>query len=223
MSRPFVTLSYTQTLDGRLATRSGHSQWIGSGESVRYAHQLRAQNAGIMVGVGTVLYDNPRLTVRHVAGRDPLRVIVDSRLRTPLDAAVLAEGAASGTLLAITEHAPADRRTAVAALGATVVELPGDAAGRVVLPALLAELHRRGIFTLMVEGGAALITALLRDRLVDRVAVCVAPRIMGAGREAIGDLGIDTLDALINLTDVQVHHFGVDLVIDGRVLYSTDE
>src|SRR5690349_15627683 len=162
--RPTITLCYTQTLDGRLATATGQSQWIGGGESVRYAHQLRAEHDAIMVGVGTVLKDNPRLTVRHIAGRDPLRVVVDSTLRTPLDAAVLHGGAARGTLLAATKRAPAERVAAMEALGATVLTLPAITDGHVDLHALMDILAERGVGSVMVEGGAALITALLRER-----------------------------------------------------------
>ena len=220
MERPSVTLCYTQTLDGRLATAAGLSQWIGGGESLRFAHALRAQHDAILAGVGTVCADNPRLTVRHVAGRDPLRVVVDSALRTPLTAAVLAGGAAAGTLLAVTERAAPDRRAAAQALGATVLALPSSADGRVDLAALLAALWRRGVGALMVEGGAAIITSLLRGRLVDRMAVCVAPRVMGAGIEAVGDLGIRRLAEMPALVDVQLHQFGADVVFDGRVAYS---
>lgn len=218
-SRPTFTLCYTQTLDGRLATATGASQWIGGGESVRYAHQLRAEHDAIMVGVGTVLADNPRLTVRHVAGRDPLRVVVDSALRTPTVAAVLADGAAAGTLLAVTPRAPAERVAAAQALGATVLQLPADEDGRVNLGALAQALAARGVRSVMVEGGAALITALLRARLADRVAVCVTPSIMGAGIEAVDDLGIRELAGLVRLADVRVLPFGADVVFDGRLVY----
>src|SRR5215203_2562458 len=143
--RPVVSLSYAQTLDGRLATSTGSSQWISAPESLRFSHELRAKHDAIMVGVGTVCKDDPRLTVRLVAGQNPLRVVVDSTLRTPLTAAVLTEGAAPGTLLAVTDRAPAAKREEVRALGATVLCLPTSAEGRVDLLALLAALHQRGL------------------------------------------------------------------------------
>lgn len=212
-----VTVSYAQTLDGRVATRSGSSQWISGPESLVFAHRLRAEHEAIMVGAGTVVVDDPRLTVRHVPGRDPLRVVVDSRLRIPLQASVLANGAAHGTLLAVTAAAPGERRDAAAALGAEVLVLPADATGRVDLAKLLAALAERSVGSLMVEGGAALITSLLRARLVDRLAVCIAPLVLGAGIEGVGDLGIDALSDALRLHGVVVRRYGADIVVDGRL------
>jgi riboflavin-specific deaminase-like protein len=218
-SRPVVTLSYAQTLDGRLATSTGSSQWISSPESLRFSHELRVGHDAIMVGAGTVSRDDPRLTVRLVAGRDPLRVVVDSTLRSPLTAAVLTEEAAPGTVFAVTDRAPAAKRDKVRALGATVLSLPAQSGGRVNLVALLAALHERGIRSLLVEGGAQLITALLRARLADRLVVCVAPKILGAGIEAVGDLGIRELARSLIMTDTLVTPYGVDLILDSRVEY----
>jgi riboflavin-specific deaminase-like protein len=171
------------------------------------------------VGAGTACKDDPRLTVRLVPGDDPLRVVVDSSLRTPLSAAVFANGAAEGTLLAVTERAPAERREEALSLGATVLVLPADAAGRVDLRALLSELQALGVRSVMVEGGAALITSFLCDRLVDRLAVCIAPKILGRGIEAVGDLGICDLTDSLTLADTSVTPYGVDLVLDSRVEY----
>ncbi|MCU0493809.1 MAG: RibD family protein [Chloroflexaceae bacterium] len=214
-----VTLCYTQTIDGRLATVDGLSQWIGGPESVRYWHQLRAEHDAVMVGVGTLLADNPRLTVRLVEGRNPLRVIVDSTLRMPATAHVLNDGGATNTLLAVTERADPARLAAVQAIGASVLVLPTDGAGRVSLPALLAALVERGIASVMVEGGAQLITALLRERLASRLVVCIAPRLMGAGREAVGELGVRDLAHMVELANVELLRFGADVVLDGRLVY----
>jgi diaminohydroxyphosphoribosylaminopyrimidine deaminase / 5-amino-6-(5-phosphoribosylamino)uracil reductase len=217
--RPTVTVSYAQTLDGRLATANGSSRWISAPESLRFAHQLRAEHDVVAVGAGTACKDDPRLTVRLVPGDDPLRVVVDSSLRTPLSAAVLANGAAKRTILAVTERAPERRCEEALALGATVLELPSDAAGRVDLHALLSELHSLGVRSVMVEGGAALITAFFCERLVDRLAVCIAPKILGRGIEAVGDLGIQDLSDSLILADTSVTPYGVDLVLDSRVEY----
>lgn len=222
-ARPSLTISYAQTLDGRIAARDGSSQWISGPESLAFTHALRAAHDAIMVGVGTLLQDNPRLTVRLAEGRDPLRVIVDSQLRTPPSAAVLAGGAAAGTLLACRADAPPERWAAIEALGAAVLALPPGPDGGIDLAALLEALHARGVGSLMVEGGARLITALLRARLADRLAVTVAPKILGTGIEAVGDLGLSRLADAYSLRDLSVTAYGADLVIDGRITYPERE
>lgn len=218
-TRPRVTLAYAQTLDGRLATRTGSSQWISGPDSLRFAHEQRAAHAAIMVGAGTVCQDNPRLTVRLVEGRDPLRVIVDSTLRLPLTSAVVSEPLAAGTLLATTERAPAERVAEVRARGATVLVLPAMAGGQVDLAALLGALAARGVGSCLVEGGARLITAFLRARLANAVALTIAPKVLGTGIEAVGDLGISDLANALTLTDVRLTHAGVDVLLEANIAY----
>src|SRR5688572_3982769 len=123
---PFVTLKFASSLDGRIATKTGDSQWISSSASLQLAHQLRAEHEAILVGIGTVLADNPRLNVRLVAGTDPLRVVVDSKLQIPSDANVLLEGAAQNTLIATTEAADKTRLAEINNLGAEVLLLPSE-------------------------------------------------------------------------------------------------
>jgi diaminohydroxyphosphoribosylaminopyrimidine deaminase / 5-amino-6-(5-phosphoribosylamino)uracil reductase len=218
-ARPSVTVSYAQTLDGRVATTTGESKWISCPDSLRFAHEMRASHDAVLVGAGTVCKDDPRLTVRHVPGPSPLRVVVDSTLRTPPDAAVLADGAAPGTVIAVTDRAPEERCEKARSLGATLMKLPSGLDGRVDLAALLKELVASGIGSVMVEGGATLITGFFRARLVDRIAVCVAPKILGEGIEAIGDLGIRDLSQSLILADAAVEPYGVDLILSGRIEY----
>jgi len=217
--RPTVTVSYAQTLDGRLATASGDSQWISCPDSLRFAHELRASHDAVIVGAGTAFKDDPRLTVRHVPGENPLRIIADSTLRTSLTAAVLAGGAAKRTVLAVTDRAPEGRCEEVQALGASVLRLPKNTEGRVDLTALLWALGGMGVASAVVEGGAELITGFLRARLVDRLAVCIAPKVLGRGIEAVGDLGVRELSESLSLTDTSIIPYGVDLILDSRVEY----
>ena len=211
-----ITIAYAQTLDGRIATRTGDSQWIGGPESLRVAHQLRADHDAVLVGAGTVIADNPRLTTRLVEGRSPLRVIADSRLRIPLDANGVRDRAAP-TLIVTTEHAPPARLRHFELAGAELAMVRADDGSRVDLHALVDELSGRGVESLLVEGGAAMITAVLRERLADRLVVCIAPRILGHGIEAVGDLRIDRLRDAMALGALTVTRCGDDLILDGEL------
>ena len=211
-----ITISYAQTLDGRIATRTGDSQWIGGPESLRLAHELRASHDAVLVGVGTVIADDPRLTTRLVEGRSPLRVIADSRLRIPLDANVLRDGEAA-TIVATTDQSGARRRDEVRRLGAEVAVLGKDREGRVDVRELVRLLTARGLGSLLVEGGAGMITSMLRARLCDRLMVCIAPRIVGRGIEAVGDLDIQRLPEALTLSNVRMTACGEDLILDGEL------
>jgi riboflavin-specific deaminase-like protein len=211
-----VTVHYAQTLDGRIATRTGHSQWISCGESLRLQHELRASHDAVLVGVDTAVADNPRLTVRLVEGRSPLRIVVDSTLRIPLDRHLFVDRAAP-TLVATTARAPAERARAIAALGAEVLIVPEDATGRVDLGALLQMLRPRGVRTVMVEGGGTVITSLLRDRLVERMIVCIAPKLVGEGVDAVNDLNILRMGEALTFTDIEFDRLGDDLIFKGRL------
>jgi len=174
--RPFVTLSYTQSLDGSIADRPGRPLALSGPPSQVLTHRLRAAHEAILVGIGTVLADNPRLDVRLVEGRSPQPVILDSRLRFPLDANLLQ---ISSPCIAATDQADPQRELALKAAGARVLRLPAEADGRVSLIMLLNRLGALGINSLMVEGGAQVITSFLAARLVDRLVLTIAPVIVG--------------------------------------------
>ncbi len=223
-NRPFVTVKFAQTLDGRIATSTGDSKWISSPASLRFAHKLRREHDAILVGIETVLTDDPQLNVRLVKGRNPLRIIVDSRLRMPLQARVLADGAASHTLIATTERAARKRMRELEAAGAKVLALPKEAGrSRVSIPALLAELHQRGVRSLLVEGGAGIITSFFRERAVDRLVVAIAPKIIGKGTEAINDLGITKLSYAITFSNFKTRRLGADIIFDGLIADDNDK
>jgi riboflavin-specific deaminase-like protein len=214
---PFVTVKFAQSLDGRIATSTGDSQWISSPPAQRFVHKLRSEHDAILVGIGTVLADDPRLTVRLTKGRDPMRIVVDSRLRTPLSARVLADGAASHTLVVANENADLARVRAIEALGSEVLRLPASQKHiGVDLQRLLEELGGRRVESVLVEGGKQIITSLLAARLVDRVIIIIAPKIIGQGIDAIGDLGIARLDEAITFSSARTHKLGQDMIFDGR-------
>lgn len=216
--RPFVTVKFAQSLDGRIATSTGDSRWISAPPSLRLAHKLRREHDAILVGIGTVLADDPQLTVRLIKGPDPLRVILDSRLRIPLKSRVLAGVAAERTLIAASVSADTNRASAIQKLGAEVLRIPaaGDGSG-INISRLLQELGRRGVASVLVEGGKGVITSLLAAGAVDRLVVVIAPKIIGQGTEAIGDLGITRLSKAITFSSVKIRRLGDDVIFDGRL------
>jgi diaminohydroxyphosphoribosylaminopyrimidine deaminase/5-amino-6-(5-phosphoribosylamino)uracil reductase len=214
---PYVTVKWAQTLDGKIATAQGRSRWISSPASLKLAHKLRANHDAILVGVGTVIKDNPELTTRLVKGRSPVRVILDSHLRIPLDSKVLGNQSAAKTLVAATTAAPEEKLTALNNMGIEVLTLPPDSSSRVDLKALLKTLAQRQISSLLVEGGAGVITSFLRLGLADKIICIIAPKIMGKGTDAVGDLNITDLSQTLKLSFTKVYRSGEDIVVEGRI------
>lgn len=214
---PFVTLKFAQTLDGRISTLTGDSKWISSDKSLQWAHRLRSQHDAVMVGVGTVLKDDPQLTVRLAKGRNPVRVVADSRLRTPLGSSILKEQDIAQTIIGTTKRADLDIMAAVKALGADIMVLSEDREGEVNLRELLTRLGQRNISSVLVEGGATTITSILRQGLADKMVVIIAPKILGKGLEAVGDLGIREVRHSLKLLFDKVYRKGEDLIIEARV------
>jgi diaminohydroxyphosphoribosylaminopyrimidine deaminase/5-amino-6-(5-phosphoribosylamino)uracil reductase len=222
LRRPHVTWKFAATLDGRSAAADGTSQWITGAAAREDVHRLRARCDAIIAGSGTVLADDPRLTVRGfvphdhlITHRRPLRVIADARARTPLGSRVLDD--AAPTLIAIAEETTEDTaEEAAAALAArtAVVRLPSAAGKRGVdLGALLAELAEREIVSVLLEGGPTLAGAFLADGLVDRVVAYLAPTLFGAGPAALRDAGVTTLAEAYHLDIEDITTIGPDLRI----------
>lgn len=221
-SRPKVTVHYAQTLDGRIATRTGHSQWVSGPASLRLAHQLRAEHDAVMVGRGTVVADNPRLTVRLVPGRSPARVVVDSAVRIPPDAHVLTDAAAP-TIIATTTRAPRDRIEGLRRQGIEVLLVGENGAGGVDLQDVMRRLPDLGIRSVLIEGGSELITAALRARLVDRLTVCIAPKLVGSGIDAVGDLQIHDMGSALTFRRSSFTTLDGDVIFDGEIEWARQE
>jgi len=213
---PFITLKYAQTLDGRIATSTGHSRWISSLPARRYAHRLRSVHDAILVGAGTMRHDDPELTVRLVKGKNPLRIVLDSGLGISLPAKVLQDQDRAPTIIAASRRAPRDRLQRLQRLGIATLLIDETAPGRLSLPDLFRKLGQRGVTSVLVEGGAAVITAVLNARLADRLAVVVAPKIIGSGVEAVGDLGIDSMSAALDLRQSKWRRLGPDMLFTGE-------
>jgi GTP cyclohydrolase II len=213
--RPFVTVHYAQTIDGRIASRTGDSRWVSGEGSLRLAHELRAAHDAVLVGIGTVLADDPKLTVRLVPGKSPVRVVVDTHLRIPLDANVL-DTSVARTIIATTALASEERASTIRARGAEILRVNADADGHVDLRDLLARLRADGIRSVLVEGGRGMITSALRERVVDRLTVCIAPKVIGEGIAAVGDLHIDKLCDAMTFERAGFTSFGGDVVFYGE-------
>ena len=212
--RPFVTLSYAQSWDGSITLRSGKSLALSGDESACLTHQLRSLHTGILVGIGTVLSDDPRLNVRLCAGPDPQPIVLDAHLRFPSSARLCQlPDKRCWVLTSVDNNVPH-------AENLEIIRLPGDSEGRVCLIAALRELKKRGINSLMVEGGAKVISAFLRHKLVDAMVVTVAPRLVG-GYKAVTDLGFDTVLELPEISPWYSGRLGDDLIMWGDVRYQT--
>jgi diaminohydroxyphosphoribosylaminopyrimidine deaminase / 5-amino-6-(5-phosphoribosylamino)uracil reductase len=179
---------------------------------------LRSENDAVVVGIGTVLADDPKLDVRLTEGPNPLRVIVDSTLRIPPEAAVFAGGEGS-VVLATTDRSPQAKRRLLERRGSTILVLQ-EREGKVDLHALFISLREMGVDRALVEGGSKLITSLLRERLPDRMVAIIAPKLIGAGLNTIGELGSITMDDAISLTEVTIARSGEDLVVRGNFAWS---
>ncbi|AIQ48232.1 5-amino-6-(5-phosphoribosylamino)uracil reductase [Paenibacillus sp. FSL R7-0273] len=213
---PFVTLKSASTLDGKLATKTGDSKWISNGQAREIVHTLRHRHQGIMVGVGTVIADNPSLTTRlEVPGLHPVRIVIDSSLRTPLEASVVTDGQAP-TIIVTTAAADPERRAALTAAGVTVVT-SGDGP-RVDLKEAMVKLGELEISSILLEGGGTLNGAMLESGLVDRVVLFYAPKIVGGGAEAPGTFdfpGIALMKDAITLEGLEVEVLGDNVCISG--------
>ncbi|MHB9072100.1 MAG: bifunctional diaminohydroxyphosphoribosylaminopyrimidine deaminase/5-amino-6-(5-phosphoribosylamino)uracil reductase RibD [Desulfobaccales bacterium] len=216
--RPWVMAKAACSLDGKIATATGESQWL-TGESARaFGHRLRHHVDAILVGVGTVLADNPQLTARLPRGRsqDPIRIVLDSRLRLPLDAKLVTLNSQAPTWVATTNQAPPDTVRTLEDRGVQILVLPADD-GRVSLPALLQILGERQVQSVLVEGGAETLGAFFDQRLVHQFNFFYAPKILGGVRApgVVGGQGVTHLGEAHIARNLSVRRLGVDLLVSG--------
>lgn len=220
MGRPLVTLSFAQSLDGSLAAQRGQPTQLSGPASHQMTHRLRAKHHCILVGIGSVLVDNPRLTVRLAAGENPQPVVLDSHLRTPPRARVVSAHPKPAWIAAVSGSDPG-RRIALENAGGRVLVLPEDQQGRVDLRSLLDCLGELGLSSLMVEGGAAVISSFLAHSLVDLVVLTIVPLFLGGlkalGEGALRSDGIALGEHPIRLVDTGYTQMGEDLVLWGRL------
>jgi len=215
---PFVTLKAAISLDGRMATRTGDSRWISSAETREYVHLLRGEQDAIMVGIGTILKDNSRLTVRHPhwKGKKILRVILDSMLRLPLGARILTTLDYGKLIIFTSDKASPSKRCRLEKMGVEVIEVPSNSLG-LELPEVLTCLGKRGVASVLVEGGSQLHTAMIKKRLADKLFLSLSPRLIG-GQSApsffCGE-GVRMVKKSWRLRRISTFPIGDDLIIQG--------
>jgi diaminohydroxyphosphoribosylaminopyrimidine deaminase / 5-amino-6-(5-phosphoribosylamino)uracil reductase len=215
---PFVTLKLAASLDGRIATAGGASRWITSEASRRHAHRLRAAHDAILVGAETVIHDDPQLTCRVRGGHNPLRIVLDGRLRLPLSARVLTNTASVATLVVTGRSAPQAKVRRIEALGVQVLRLP-EQAGRVSIRRVLRTVGQRGLASVLIEGGAQVAAAALTASVVDRLVVFYAPKLIGGdGKPMIGPLGVRRMGQALQLGRLHVKRFASDVLVATEVV-----
>lgn len=194
--RPAITLKAAMTLDGKIATVTGRSKWITGEPARRDAHRLRATHDAILVGIGTVLADDPKLTARIRGSRDPIRVVLDSRLRTPPTAQLLPKRGGPRTIIATSDRAPESRARALINAGADIWRFKQRTDGGIPLDKLVKQLAAANVLSMLVEGGGAVHASFVARRLVDQLVLYVAPKIVGGPAPSwVGGVGIRSLTA----------------------------
>jgi len=217
---PYVVMKTAMTLDGKIASRTGDSRWVSNEKSRARVHQLRNELSGIMVGVDTVIADDPMLTTRLESGegRNPIRIVVDSNLRIPLDSKILNSSKEAKTIVATTENAKSDKIKAIEDLGNKVLVID-SLKNRVDLSKLMEKLGVEGVDGILLEGGATLNFSALEAGIVDEVISFIAPKIIG-GAEAkspVSGKGIELMKNAIELNDIKIDLFDQDLMLTGKV------
>jgi len=212
--KPYITLKIAQTLDGKIATLSGQSRWISSEASRRWVHRLRNENDAILVGINTVILDDPELTVRMVPGHEVRKFVLDSTLRIPMKSRVLANP--PNATIVTTSRAQTEKIKKLQDMGVHVWVLPMDENGRISLPSLWKKMTEAKITSVLVEGGKQLSTGLLNSGDPDRIVLFIAPKLFGEGIDAFGELGVSTPDGAFTFNESIWHRKGPDIVFEGR-------
>lgn len=216
--KPFVVLKAAMTLDGKIATATGQSKWITNETSRAYGYKLRDIYDGIMVGINTVIEDNPMLTARVDGGKNPIRIVVDSSLKIDINANVVQDKSAK-TIVATTDKADKDKILKLQAQNVDVIVVDKDENDKVDIEKLLNILGQQNICSILVEGGATLSGSFVAKKLVDKVYFFIAPKIVG-GKEAktpVAGTGILNLQEALTLKDIQIEKLEEDILIIGRV------
>lgn len=218
---PYVVMKTAMTLDGKIASKTGDSRWVSNEKSRAYVHQLRNELAGIMVGVDTVIADDPILTTRleKGEGRNPVRIVVDSSARIPLESKIINTANLAKTIVAVTEKADSVKIAQIKDLGNTVLVVKSRN-GRVDLTDLMVKLGGTGMDGILLEGGATLNFSALEAGIVDEVVSFIAPKIIGGAnsKSPVGGEGIEFMKDAIELENIKINQLGKDLMLTGKII-----
>lgn len=217
----FLSLKLALSLDGRIATRTGTSKWITGTESRSWGHDLRAKHDAVMIGINTVISDDPLLTVRQARGRNPVRVVVDSKLRMTLDRRIVQTASEIPTCVLTTPSSPAEAAAALEAAQISVIRVPATAEGRCDMRVALHELAKREVVSVLCEGGAELAGSLLANQLVDQLHAFVAPILLGPrGRPGAVDwAGPESPAEAPRIAAPRWELYGDDAYVTGKLIY----
>lgn len=211
--KPFVILKVAMSMDGKIATKTGDSKYITGTEARKYVHQLRSDLDAVMVGINTVLKDNPKLTPRMVKqGHDPMKIVIDSELKMPMKCNLMKHP--SKLIIATTNKASKAKINKFYQKGVNVIALKSDK-GMVNLKELMKELGKKEITSVMIEGGSKLNSSAIKDRIADKLLIFTAPKLVGNGFEAIGNLGITNIDKAVKLKSIKTMKIGKDILLEG--------
>lgn len=212
MKRPYITLKFAQTLDGKIAAEDKSSRWISGLPARRLTHKLRAECDAVLVGVNTVLEDDPSLTVRLVKGKNPARIVIDRRLRVPPRARVIRSAGRVRTIIITTPGAPKAKLEKLRRRKVEFLIAPVSMGGNIDIKRIIRILYRKGIRRILVEGGSKVNRSFLKAGLADRVVAVISPKILGSGLNSVADLGIRNIKAAVKLRPRSVKRLGNDIV-----------
>ncbi len=215
--KPFVLLKGAMTLDGKIATVTGESRWISSEESRKEVHQLRSQMTAIMVGINTVLVDDPMLDSRIENGRNPTRIILDSHLKTPITSKIVQTSKDIKTII-VTQNADKKKQELYLENGVEVLSLK-EKQGKIDLQELMRVLGNKNIDSILLEGGATVFYSALQEKIVDKVQLYIAPKIFGGSnaKGLVGGDGVEHIEDAIQLSSYKIRQIGVDFVVEGYI------
>lgn len=217
-SRPFVLMKYAMSLDGKISTATGKSKWISCEKSRRDVHKLRNNLSAIMVGINTVIKDNPMLNCRIEGGNDPIRIIVDSNLRIPLDSKIVNTSNNISTIVATTHKADKDKIKLLEERNVEVI-VAKEKDGRVDITSLIDKLGEKKIDSILLEGGSEINFSCLQEGIVDKVRIYIAPKILGGNnaKGAVGGRGVSEIIDSFNIENIDISTIGSDIVVEGYV------